>query len=112
MPLQDYLKPEYANSQEAREIALLYSNLNPQWRMTLRVPVEVGDAITRFLKKAVKPEYHFHRRTGGGRRSDAMDLTCLRKDATFFKYYFNKRYINSPKPVFVIQHCHACGQRV
>jgi len=92
MPLRDFLKPEYKDSLEAREVELLYGNLNKEWRMTLRVPVEVGDAITRFLKKATDPAYRWHRRTGGGKRNDAMDLTCLRKDATFFKFYFDKRY--------------------
>ena len=89
--LKNYLKPRYAESQEAREIMLLYSNLNPLWKMILRVPVEEGDRVTAFLKKAVKPEYRFNRRTGGGKRSDGMHLTCLRKDATFFKYYFDIR---------------------
>ena len=90
--LKNFLKSEYQESEEAREIALLYSNDNPLWRMVLRVPVDAGDRVTAFLKRAVKPEYRFHRRTGGGtRKGSCMDLTCLRKDATFFKYYFDIR---------------------
>jgi hypothetical protein len=91
MALQDYLKPEYKNTVEAREVELLYGNLNKDWRMTLRVPVDMGDAITNWLKRVVDPAYRFHRRTGGGKRVHCMDLSCLRKDATFFKFYFDKK---------------------
>jgi len=112
--LTDYLKPEYAESQEAREIALQFSNLNPLWTMVLRVPVEHGDNVTRFLKRAVKPEYTFNRRTGGGPRHDGMALTCLRRDATYFKYYFNKKRTPqvTVQPVVQPKYCQCCGQKL
>ena len=109
--LTDYLKPEFVGTKEATEIEMLFKNLNPNWRMVLRVPVAEGERVTRFLRQATKPEYSFHRRTGGGKRSDMMDLTCLRKDATFFKYYFNNR--NPAYPVTLIKPvaaCPTCGQ--
>ena len=109
--LSDYLKPEYANSPEAKEIHELFANTNPNFRMVLRVPVDVGDAVTRFLKRAVKPEYSFNRRTGGGKRNDSMALTCLRKDATYFKYYFDKKRTPhvTVKPVVQPKYCQCCG---
>jgi len=110
--LKDYLKPEYRDTPEAATIAAMFEVTDKKLRMTLKVPADVGDAITRFLKKATDPAYRFHRRTGGGRRSDAQYLTCLRKDATFFKFYFNKRYVRPAVPNFVVHHCHACGQRI
>jgi len=112
--LSDYLKPEFVGTQEATEIEMLYKNLNPEYRMVLRVPVDVGDAITRFLKRAVKPEYTFNRRTGGGPRRDGMALTCLRRDATYFKYYFDKKraphvtVTPAPQP----KYCQCCGHKL
>lgn len=112
--LSDYLKPEFVGTKEATEINMLFQNLNKNWRMVLRVSVAEGERVTRFLKRAVKPEYTFHRRTGGGKRSDAQALTCLRKDATFFKYYFNNKQpaypvilIGKPAPIAV---CPTCGK--
>lgn len=108
MPLKDFLKPEFVGTTEATEINMLFKNLKLNCRMVLRVPVTEGDRVTRFLKRAVKPEYTFHRRTGGGSAQ-----TILRKDATYFKYYFNNK--QPPYPVTLIKksrptHCHTCGQ--
>lgn len=89
----NYLKPEYVDLSFTRYIAEKFKNTKPNCRMVLRVPVEHGDMVTEFLRHAVKPEYRFHRRTGG-KRSDGMALTCLRKDATFFKFYVDKRNDN------------------
>jgi len=95
--LSDYLKPEFVGTKEATEINMLFQNLKPNCRMVLRVPMAEGDRVTRFLKRAVKPEYIFHRRAGGGKRYDGMALTCLVENATYFKYYFDRK--QTPNPV-------------
>lgn len=107
-----YLKPEYTNSPEALEIAKLFGNTNTKYSMSLRVPVEFGDAITRFLKKAIDPKYSFNRRTGGGTRAaSSMRLTCLRKDDTYFKYYFAKKHKKQPPmPPVTLPGRQCCGQ--
>jgi hypothetical protein len=108
--LTDYLKPEFVGTKEATEINMLFQNLNKNWRMVLRVPVAEGERVTRFLKRAVKSEYTFHRRTGGGKRSGCMDLTCLRKDATYFKYYFNNKQPAYPVRLIKPTVCPTCGK--
>lgn len=107
--LSKYLKPEYKDTVPAR-IAAKFENTNLAHRMTLRVPAGHERSVTHFLKRAVSPEYRFHRRAGGGPRHDSMDLTCRVEDATFFKYYFDRKV---PKVVSALQpkrHCSTCGQ--
>lgn len=88
--MRDFLKAEYRDLSFTKYLMAKFANTKPNCRMILRVPVEHGDMVTEFLRHAINPAYRFHRRTGGT-RSDTQALTCLRKDATFFKYYVDKR---------------------
>jgi len=114
--LKDYLKPEFVGTNEATEIQMLFSNLKPNCRMVLRVPEADGDRVTKFLRRAVRSEYRFHRRNGGGKRYDSQQLTCLRKDATYFRYYIDKRYNTRPVPMdngrLPSPRCTTCGQKL
>jgi len=113
-----YLKPEFVDTKEAKEIDDNFWNWNTDWALLFKVPVDDGDRITAFLRRAVKPNYMFHRRTGGGKRYDSQRLTVRRADATYFKYYIRRR--PKPEPVvptitmFVprpaLPRCSCCGQ--
>ncbi len=103
--LSDYLKDEHKNTVPAR-IAAKFQNTNTTFRMTLRVPAGYERSVTAFLRRAVSNEYTFHRRAGGGPRRDCLGLTCKVEDATFFKYYFDKK----KTPVQPLPHCSTCGQ--
>ena len=110
--LKDYLKPEYVNSPEAQEIHNLFADTNPDIRAMLRVPVDVGDAVTRFLKRAVDPKYRFFRRNNGP-RYDSMYQTCLRKDTIEFRYYFEVKKMPVKTHVSVQpKYCRCCGGRI
>jgi hypothetical protein len=108
MRLREYLKPEYKNALEVQEIEAMFQNCG-EHRFILRVSVDVGDAVTRFLKRAIDPMYYFYRKTGGGTRlTSSTRGTCLRKDATHFRYYI---YAKRPNVVYTnIKYCSMCGR--
>jgi len=89
--LSDYLNDKFIGSTVAKIIAS-FQNTNPRYRMVLRVPARFADNVTLFLRRAIKPEYRFFRRAGGGPRRDPQQLTCKVADATYFKFYIERKH--------------------